>query len=53
MRYIVWNREVGVVEACKLCKSVTKFKELKAMAKMSASRELPVYIGGKILTFVN
>lgn len=52
MRYIIWNREVGIVEACNLCKSVTKFKELKDMAKMSASCELPVYIGGKILTFV-
>lgn len=52
MRYIIWNREVGVVEACTLCKSVTEFKELKAIAKMSASCELPIYIGGKILTFV-
>lgn len=52
MTYIIWDREVGVVEACKLCKSVAKFKELKARAKASASPEMPVYIGGKILTFV-
>lgn len=51
MSYFIWDREVGVVEACKLCKSVAKFKELKARAKLSASREMSVYIGGKILTF--
>lgn len=52
MTYYIWDREANVVEAYKLCKSADKFKELKAQAKQSASRELPVYIGGKILTFV-
>lgn len=52
MTYIIWDREVGVVEACKLCKSVAKFKELKARARQNPAREMPVYIGGKILTFV-
>ena len=51
MTYYIWDREVGVVQAVKLCKSVDKFKELKARAKASASPETAVYIGGKILTF--
>lgn len=51
MTYYIWDREVGVVEAAKLCKSVAKFKELKAQAKASASPEFAVGIGGKILTF--
>jgi hypothetical protein len=51
MTYYIWDHAVGVVEAAKLCKSVDKFKELKAQAKASASPEFAVYIGGKILTF--
>lgn len=51
MKYYIWDRPAGVVEAAKLCKSVAKFKELKAQAQSSASRETTVHIGGKNLTF--
>ena len=52
MRYMIWDREVGVVVACKLCKSIEQFKELKARAKQSAGSEYSVYVGGKTLTFI-
>ena len=52
MKFFIWNREVGIVEACKVCGSVNKFKELRENVRMSASKEYPVRIGGVILTFV-
>lgn len=52
MRYKIWDREVGVVAACKLCKSPARFKELKARARQSVGSEYYVYVGGKTLTFI-
>jgi len=52
MTYYIWNRQVGIVEACKTCRTVEKFKELRDNVKRSASKEYPVFINGVILTFV-
>ncbi len=52
MTYYIWNRQVGIVEACKTCRTVEKFKELRETVKRGASKEYPVFINGVILTFV-
>lgn len=52
MKYMIWDKEVGVVKAAKQCKSIERFKELREEAKRSASRELAVYTKGKTLTFI-
>ena len=52
MRYIINDKNAGILEARNLCKSADKFKELYNKARKSAGSEYPVYIGRKILTFV-
>lgn len=51
MKYFIWDREVGIVKAAKLCGSVEKFKALRERARRGAAPEHAVYIGRKILTF--
>lgn len=51
MRYFIWDCEVGIVKAVKLCGSVEKFKALRDKARQNAAPEHPVYIGNKILSF--
>ena len=52
VKYFIRGREVGVIKAVRLFKSVDQFKEIKDRFLRSAGDETYIYIGGEILTLV-
>ena len=52
VQYFIHGREVGIIKAVRLFKSVDQFKETKDRFLHSAGNETYIYVGGKILTLI-